>query len=36
VASDEPIPELPVRRLELDDIRGIADFVLAHAAPIGS
>ena len=32
VASDEPIPALPVPRLELDDVAGIADFVLAHAA----
>jgi molybdopterin-guanine dinucleotide biosynthesis protein B len=35
VASDEPIAGLPVRRLELDDIRGIAEFVLAHAASMG-
>ncbi|HEV3176986.1 MAG TPA: molybdopterin-guanine dinucleotide biosynthesis protein B [Stellaceae bacterium] len=35
VASDEPIATLPVPRLELDDIRGIADFVLAHAAAMG-
>ncbi|HLJ20382.1 MAG TPA: molybdopterin-guanine dinucleotide biosynthesis protein B, partial [Stellaceae bacterium] len=27
VASDEPIAALPVQRLELDDIRGIAEFV---------
>jgi molybdopterin-guanine dinucleotide biosynthesis protein B len=32
VASDEAIASLPVPRLELDDIGGIADFVLAHAA----
>ena len=32
VASDEPIAALPVPRLELDDVGGIADFVLAHAA----
>ncbi len=32
VASDEAIAALPVPRLELDDISGIADFVLAHAA----
>jgi len=31
VASDEPIPDLPVPRLELEDIPGIAEFVLAHA-----
>jgi len=32
VASDEPLPNLPVPRLELDDVPGIAEFVLAHAA----
>jgi molybdopterin-guanine dinucleotide biosynthesis protein B len=32
VASDEAIPDLPVPRLELEDIGGIAEFVLAHAA----
>jgi molybdopterin-guanine dinucleotide biosynthesis protein B len=31
VASDEPISDLPVPRLELEDIPGIAEFVLAHA-----
>ena len=36
VASDEPILELPVPRLELDDIRGITEFVLAHAAHMGA
>ena len=36
VASDEPIPAVPVPRLELDDIHGIADFVLAHAAVMGA
>ena len=36
VASDEPIAELPVPRLELDDVSGIADFVLARAAELGS
>lgn len=34
VASDEPIAGLPVPLLELDDIHGIAAFVLAHAAPM--
>jgi molybdopterin-guanine dinucleotide biosynthesis protein B len=34
VASDEPIADLPVPRLELDDLKGIADFVLARAAPM--
>ena len=36
VASDEPIAALPVPRLELDDISGIAEFVLAHAAPMSA
>ena len=36
VASDEPITGLPVPRLELDDIPGIAAFVLAHAAPMSA
>jgi len=31
VASDEPIRDLPVPRLELGDVPGIAEFVLAHA-----
>jgi len=31
VASDEPIQDLPVPRLELGDVPGIAEFVLAHA-----
>ena len=31
VASDEPIPGLPVPRLDLDAIAAIADFVLGHA-----
>lgn len=30
VASDEPIGELPVPRLELRDVRRIADFILVH------
>ncbi len=30
VASDEPISELPVPRLELRDVRRIADFILVH------
>lgn len=32
VASDEPISELPVPRLELRDVRRIADFIVVHAA----
>ncbi|HTZ76680.1 MAG TPA: molybdopterin-guanine dinucleotide biosynthesis protein B [Stellaceae bacterium] len=35
VASDAPIPDLALPRLELGDLDAIADFVLAHAAPIG-
>ena len=35
VASDEPIAELPVPRLELDDVSGIAGFVLARVAELG-
>lgn len=31
VATDEPVANLPVPRLELEDVAGIADFVLAHA-----
>jgi len=31
VASDEPIPNLPVPRLELEDIPGIAEFVMTRA-----
>ena len=30
VASDEPIPGLRLPRLDLDDVAGIADFVLEH------
>jgi len=36
VASDEPIAELPVPRLELGDLKGIADFVVAHAAAMAA
>lgn len=31
VASDEPIPGLPVPRLDLGEIAAIADFILGHA-----
>jgi molybdopterin-guanine dinucleotide biosynthesis protein B len=31
VASDETIADLPVPRLELENVAGIADFVLTHA-----
>lgn len=30
VASDAPLANLPVRHLELNDIAGIADFIVAH------
>ncbi len=30
VASDEPIAELPVTRLDLNDVKAIADFILAR------
>lgn len=30
VASNESVPALPVPRLDLDDVPGIADFILAH------
>ena len=30
VASDEPLPELRLPRLDLNDVEGIAAFVLAH------
>jgi molybdopterin-guanine dinucleotide biosynthesis adapter protein len=30
VASDEPVADLPVPRLDLDDVNAIADFIVAH------
>jgi molybdopterin-guanine dinucleotide biosynthesis protein B len=30
VASDEPLPDLRVPRLDLNDVAAVADFVLAH------
>ena len=30
VASDEPLPGLPVQRLDLNDVGAIADFILTH------
>jgi molybdopterin-guanine dinucleotide biosynthesis protein B len=30
VASDVPLDDIPVPRLDLDDARAIADFVIAH------
>jgi molybdopterin-guanine dinucleotide biosynthesis protein B len=34
VASDEPLPKARVPVVDLDDIGGIADILLRHAAPI--
>jgi len=36
VASDVPLPGLAVPRLDLADVAGIADFILANAAPPGA
>jgi molybdopterin-guanine dinucleotide biosynthesis protein B len=33
IASDVPLPDLPVPRLALDDVPAIAAFVLEHASP---
>jgi molybdopterin-guanine dinucleotide biosynthesis protein B len=33
IASDVPLPDLPVPRLALDDVPAIATFVIEHAAP---
>ncbi|MCX7630789.1 MAG: molybdopterin-guanine dinucleotide biosynthesis protein B [Geminicoccaceae bacterium] len=33
VASDEPLPDLEVPVFDLDDVEGIAVFVLTHAVP---
>lgn len=34
VASDEPLPAARVPVIDLDDVEGIADFLVRHAAPI--
>ena len=34
VASDEPLPKARVPVVDLDDIEGIADILIRHAAPI--
>jgi molybdopterin-guanine dinucleotide biosynthesis protein B len=36
IASDRPLPEAKVPVIELDDIEGIVDLLLKHAAPIGT
>jgi molybdopterin-guanine dinucleotide biosynthesis protein B len=34
VASDEPLPAARVPVIDLDDVEGIAEFLIRHAAPI--
>ena len=34
VASDEPLPAARVAVIDLDDVEGIAEFLIRHAAPI--
>ena len=34
VASDEPLPKARVPVVDLDDIEGIADILIRHAAPL--
>jgi molybdopterin-guanine dinucleotide biosynthesis protein B len=34
VASDEPVPAARVAVIDLDDVEGIAEFLIRHAAPI--
>lgn len=34
VATDAPLPGLPLPRLDLNDVEAIADFVLARAVPL--
>jgi molybdopterin-guanine dinucleotide biosynthesis protein B len=34
VASDEPLPAARVPVIDLDDVEGIAEFLMRHAAPI--
>ena len=36
VASDMPLPEVDLPVLDLDDVGGIADFIMAHCALNGS
>ena len=36
IASDEPLPQVNVPVVNLDDIEAIADLLLKHAAPIGA
>jgi molybdopterin-guanine dinucleotide biosynthesis protein B len=34
IASDQPLPRAAVPVIDLDDIDGIADILLRHAAPL--
>jgi molybdopterin-guanine dinucleotide biosynthesis protein B len=34
IASDRPVPQARVPRIDLDDIEGIVDILVAHAAPL--
>jgi molybdopterin-guanine dinucleotide biosynthesis protein B len=34
VASDEPLPQAAIPVVDLDDIEGIADILIRHAAPL--
>jgi molybdopterin-guanine dinucleotide biosynthesis protein B len=34
IASDAPLPDTRVARVALDDIEGIVDILLRHAAPV--
>jgi molybdopterin-guanine dinucleotide biosynthesis protein B len=34
IASDRPLPQARVPRIDLDDIEGIVDILVAHAAPL--
>jgi molybdopterin-guanine dinucleotide biosynthesis protein B len=36
VASDRPLPNAKVPVIDLNDIEGICDLLLKHAAPIGT
>lgn len=35
IASDAPLPDAPLPVIELNDAQALADFALAHAAPVG-
>jgi molybdopterin-guanine dinucleotide biosynthesis protein B len=36
IASDEPLPQVSVPVVDLDDVEAIADLLLKHAVPIGA